>query len=246
MMNSLTILWFDHRLRSAGYGSCDLVANLSYQSGDGVAFYGVPNLDRLVDRLLVGKQRDAAIKALDKGFDLVIEKTNLHLTANHENTMTVAPDWWAADGLSNEEAQAAALLVEKVYEDCRRLARSLAVEGYAILEGTPQEETPIRTYKTDRYTVRLAKLGDRFFSTESWNDENAVEFCDRVIRGQAEYFGVRVTITSSTQEDVVSDVSEWGLTDTLIDPSPDCHGYLRDLVRSAVHQYRHRLGLEAA
>tara|TARA_R110001583_G_scaffold42134_12_gene134003 strand:- start:900 stop:1637 length:738 start_codon:yes stop_codon:yes gene_type:complete len=245
-MNSLTILWFDHRLNGAGYGSCDLAVNLSYHTGDGVAFYGVPDLERLAERLLVGKQREAAIRALYKGFDLVIEKTNLHIRSNHENTMTVAPDWWAADGLSNEEAQAAALLVEIVYEDSRRLARSLAIEGYAILEGTPQEETPIRTYRTKRYTVQISKLGDRFFSTASWTDDNAIDFINRVIRAQAEYFGVRVTISSSNHKDCVSEVSEWGLTDTFIDPSPDCHGYIRDLVRNCVHQYRDRLGLEAA
>lgn len=199
MSIELIDFWFKHRLSNTGYGDCKTRWSLSSGQGDGVVWHGSPDVHQLIRRHLPDRKfQEAASRAVEKGFELIIVDADPRMRSCSANSM-----WLDRDALESDreewtpfERMALELLVDQVEAELPRLSLELEQEGYSLLEvgGDPDMEEELQRYEVAGFVVTLTKLHEPDFSFDFWDKDAALDFCRQLIAGQAEYFQLRLTV----------------------------------------------------
>lgn len=224
--------YFERRLDSWGYGSCQPAYRLSHCQGDGVAWYGQlgdTDIIRMLPRLgMTPSQRGAIHRGLDKGISVEVSKIGPAMY-DHFNTMECRIDLGGcADELTQFEEQTAELLAQAIDEDLVDRSRQLEREGHDIVEAMPAVPETIRSYGRGDLDVEIRKHPP---------DEGLLDMVDgadcflairRMMRGAVEVYDLEVEIVEHGASD-----SYWiGCVEDV--PDGVCwRGFARELLRDA-------------
>lgn len=195
MSVSLISGYFERELEKLGYGLTNAFFSLNHCQGDGMAFYGNPELDDLADRLMNGHAKAAVKRAIEKGFSLkIVEVPGLSNHYSHYNTMSVDDTTGYADELTPFEERSWEEFLEAVAEDVVEISHRLEREGYALIDAGLYEEEVAREYKTKRFAVRIVLTPDEDFNIADWADECLDEDYKDLIAKKVRYFSMRVEV----------------------------------------------------
>jgi hypothetical protein len=134
--------YFTYELSELGYPTENIEYSLSCCQGDGMAFYGAIDRDKLIeirDRLF--KDSNSKVKRLSKDFmynnvRFSIGRTSYGNRYSHYNTMQVE---FEVDTDSDVIYDLLAELREAILEDIRDVSKRLEQGGYSIIEGYDEE-----------------------------------------------------------------------------------------------------------
>lgn len=134
---------FAQQLSDLGYPTKDIRWSLSYSQGDGVAFYGECDGDKLIKRYnLEGSNKSPSwAEAYENWAEAYIKLTRLGSHYDHYNTMGVEVELWFT-GDANEQVRQAAEeeLAQWVQDDVKAVSRKLEAGGYEIIEAYSSDE----------------------------------------------------------------------------------------------------------
>lgn len=255
---SLVTLHFERQLERRGYPTHDIRWSLGYCQGDGMAFYGRVDAQACADRLLRGKVRAAAKRAIGKATaSLTITRNSYGNHYSHFNTMEVALETYS-DTMTKLEASALADLEQAIELDMRKISKELEAEGYRILEaGDPNWWHHIsgdskgvrhRAFSRRNFNVEIWVRPDRDFNAEHWAPECRDDLLADLAAGKQVYFGIEAIVTSSDGTRL-GDASCWAYTEwspkhkpeVWKNPAQFVHNEMRTLIADACNCARERL-----
>lgn len=246
--------YFKNELAKLNYDgladSKDITWSLGYCQGDGVNFpqeeISQQEAATLCDRLLKGKYRSAAKRAIDKGM-----------------TLDVGGDWrsevtdkYFEPELTDLEDKACEMLSDAVDEDLKALADRLKNDGYAFLEATPSESEPeiMFTKELPRFTLTVSKIRTDWITGlfDDVNDEDSLAWSESlmkdIIDGKTKYFDAKIEIFDRDCEDDDSAIATAHTCCEFVDSNQDARKqigeYLYERISEAISEARQVLGME--
>lgn len=243
--NELAKLNYDGLADSKG-----ITWSLGYCQGDGVNFpqeeIGQQDAEALCDRLLKGKYRSAAKRAIDKGM-------TLDVGGNFGSELT---DKYFEPGLTDFEEKACEMLSDAVDEDLKEIASRLANDGYAFLEATPIESEPeiMFTKELPRFTLTVSKSHTDWITGlfDDVNDKDALAYSESlmkdIIDGKTKFFDAKIEIFDRDNEDDDSAIATAYTCCEFVDSNQDARKqigeYLYERISEAISEARQVLGME--
>lgn len=147
---------FEQELEHLGYPTDKIEWNLSYNQGDGVAFYGFADSEVLLPRVLQDASELSFLLGPDVDVDIEIWRNDFGYHYSHYNTMgvdiTIHSDDPNTDTLEDE-------LQEIILEDVREVSKRLQREGYETLKHYESEEAVAEDILSNEYI--FDELGNR-------------------------------------------------------------------------------------
>lgn len=149
---------FQEKLSEEGYKDCEIAWSLAYCQGDGVAFYGFPDISKLIESFYneerTKKRLKKVIELIECGIEVKRNEYSNHYS--HSKTMTVELDYDYTMYYEKKYPKMIKLIeafVSKIKVDVIRLSKELENEGYKALDYYNSDEY-IKlelTEKTDNY-----------------------------------------------------------------------------------------------
>lgn len=235
-MTHVVTEYFNRELQALGYepnerqGSAGPTVwwSLSYSQGDGMAWDGRLDTDKLVERLTKGVQKRLVKKALEKG-SIYCAKVSHSGSYYHWNSMTVELDLADDSGLTDKERQAFDAFVKDIDEDVKETSRRLEKEGYKLLEGinpawwckkkgaegvfAEESYFPWRTITIGRFRTEIKLVEDRYFNPYRFGDADPHNICKQIVAGELVSCGIIVEIYVADDDVEIGSDSLWGVMD---------------------------------
>lgn len=231
--------WFKYRLAKLGYPNDEVHWSLGYCQGDGMAFSGYVNLKVAGSRLCpdipanVWEFMEQSVKIETSG--RYCHYNSMDLSMNSSDVIDMEP--FEFGGVAKRVAMHR--LLEVLEDDVKATSQLLEAEGYQLIEGTPFEDEVMMERKTASFRVVVTKFRDEHFDPHEYHDPNDLQYYDEdvqsILEGKTEYFGIKVEIFDTTDEDddegcLVAEHSLWGI-------SADAgHRYASGMVREVVSE----------
>lgn len=208
--------YFEDVLSRMGYGDTEVYYSLGYCQGDGVAFYGEIDLERVARRILGPKRHiEAVLNVLaDEGGKYGIERPRVQRIPgrgryDHAFTMEIGGDleFLDEDDVDSLTREAWAEFTEALLEDVQRISYRLERDGYALYEAflTNEDEEQVlyeRCVGNCRVRVRTRADEDApsMFATAR-ECEDFREVCFSLIQGELAVVSMVAEIFNLDDED---------------------------------------------
>lgn len=252
-VNTLTA-YFKNELAKLNYdGLADskgITWSLGYCQGDGVNFpreeITQQEAAALCDRLLKGKYRSAAKRAIDKGMTLEV---------GGDFGPDVTDKYYELE-LTDLEDEACEMLSDAVDEDLKEIAGRLANDGYAFLEATPIENEPeiMFTKELPRFTLTVSKTNTDWITGlfDDVDDEDSLAWSESlmkdIIDGKSKFFDAKIEILDRDNEDDDSAIATAYTCCVFVDSNQDARKqigeHLYEHISDAISEARQVLGME--
>lgn len=129
---------FEERLKEYGYPTSDIEFRLSYSQGDGVAFYGVFNPVKVLQRLGFDNEAENL-----SGSTWVIRRNQFGNYYSHYNTMTLS--------IEDEEDSQFVKIEEAVRQDIVNVSKELEKLGYSMIEDSDSDDSIVEYINANEY-----------------------------------------------------------------------------------------------
>lgn len=241
-MNALIHHHFKTALDALNYPSSKIHYSLGYTQGDGMRFIGpIEECDAiaLADRLMRGKGKSAAKRAISKGCTLEIT-SNSHRYF-HYNTMSVQHEDYYASDLTELESQSFEQLVENIEADIKSTSQSLERDGYAISEASSEVfalDDKERTFTTDRFTVTIKEVEPINEELHFLQDVMTEEDIPLIIEGKKRFFSLMVEISINATEGILYSSGSLPMLEFNEKDSKAYRAYKREMISEAIANAR--------
>lgn len=243
MSNVLIKTYFTQCLEDAGYPTDDINYSLNYCQGDGMAFYGDIEEDKLTamaNRHLSGKEKAAAKRAIEKGCTASITRNSFANRYSHYNTMSVDGETYYGEELTALEERSFDALIEAIAKDVVSVSKQLESDGYNIVEAGSSLfvlNKYKRTFETANYLLEIKEVEDEDFCINDWDEELRNDFIKSLVDEKQRYFCLKVTLSSHNGMELASNYLG-GCTQLNDKYDRTYGGYLRQIVSKTIQEAR--------
>ncbi|AJF08156.1 hypothetical protein GSUB_16780 (plasmid) [Geoalkalibacter subterraneus] len=216
-----------------GYGDSKACFSLGFCQGDHVSFDGEnPDLELLAERLLGGKQLEAAKQAIDKDMDVSIRDGRAY-----DNDL--------GQDLTSAEEHAAKELFFAIEEDLKNLQRELLRQGHdLILNGPGYEGEVLYERSTERFTLKVILFDEQEYDSWDASGEEDYDWAGifDIIYGHMKFGYVRVVVENEDGEELGTSLIGNVWADAK-NPWKSVRVGLRDTIEEAISEARKTVGM---
>ena len=139
-------------LEEKGFPIDDIEWRLSYNQGDGVAFYGEVDNDKLINRLTDGNLKKK-LSELNEEFTMVFTITRNQFSNHYSHYNTMDIEYYGDPQIDEDDTADEVIdkFMELIIDDVKETSKELESVGYSYIEGVESEESLREFLKDNDY-----------------------------------------------------------------------------------------------